>query len=63
MSVLCFTDICADGCSASADLVGNDGFSFFFKAFYQVDDGNGEIEGLSGEFVVSHRGTPIEIRG
>lgn len=46
MCILCLADICADGSTASADLIGDNGFSFFFELFYKVDNLHSKIHGL-----------------
>ena len=46
VGILRFADVCTYGGAASADLIGNNGFPFFFQVLDQLDDGNCEIQGL-----------------
>ena len=61
VGVLCFPDICADGCPGSADLVGDNRFTFCFQLFHQLDDRNRKIHGLPCQFVIAH-GTALHRR-
>ena len=62
MSILRFMDIGANGCSASADLIGNNVFSFFFKRFYKIYDRNRKVQRLGSKLAFRHRNIPPLVR-
>ena len=50
--ILRFSDICADGSAASSNLIGNDGFSFLFQVFDEVNNGYCKVHGLRSQFTI-----------
>ena len=54
MSILCLTDICADGGSGASDLIGDDRFVLCFEILDQVYDFHCEVEGLISELRFLH---------
>ena len=59
MGILCLANVCADGCAASSDLIGNDGLPLLFERFYKVYNGYCEVHRLNGKFILPHFGSPF----
>lgn len=59
VGVSCLTNVCAYGCTASSNLVRNNGFSLFPELFDKIDDRDSEVHKPHRKCIISHNTTAM----